>query len=211
MTLTLTPDVHVAAVEHDEAPHQRQAHAQATAGAFERSVALGENLEDLRQHVRRDADARVADADAHPIRMFGNLADRLGDQPDVSRCRGELDRIVQQIHQHLGEPHRIRVHIHRFRRQRHVHRVAGLLGEGSGRFHRLVDHRSELDPAFPKLDTVVRDAAQIEEIVDEPHELSKLPLHHVDGLRNHLPVVAGALQDFDHVAQRSERIAKLVR
>jgi len=50
-----------AAMKLDEAPHDRQAQAQAALRARRRSIGLAKALEDVGQEIRRDAGAGVAD------------------------------------------------------------------------------------------------------------------------------------------------------
>src|SRR6185369_11986379 len=59
-----------AAVQLDEAAHQRQAEPEAALRTDARALHLGEGLEDLRQHLRGDADAGVAHPD-RPLVALG--------------------------------------------------------------------------------------------------------------------------------------------
>ena len=60
--IALARGVHGAAVQLGEPPHQREADAEAAARAVDGVVRLHEQIEDLRQHVGRNADALVGDA-----------------------------------------------------------------------------------------------------------------------------------------------------
>ena len=67
-----------------------------------------------------------------------------------------------------------------------------------------------IDDAALQADLAARDAREVEEVVDDPHQLPHLPVH--DGMdRSHVRVVLLQLQQVQGVAQRSQRIAQLVR
>ncbi|MCY1512834.1 hypothetical protein D9M68_473100 [compost metagenome] len=94
---------------HAQAPahqfHQPLADGQAQAGAAialgHRLAGLGEALEDLRLHLRGDADAVVGDADAQALRV-GLFLQQLHLHQDLS-VLGELHRVGQQVAQHLAQ------------------------------------------------------------------------------------------------------------
>jgi hypothetical protein len=71
-------------VHLDQGTHQAQADAESAARALRGAVDLGEEVEDARQHVGRDADAAVA----HPDHQSSALL--LGGQPDLARGSGEF-------------------------------------------------------------------------------------------------------------------------
>ena len=55
----------------DQLAHQRQPDAEPALGRAQRAVGLGEQVEHLRQHLRGDADARVAHRDDAPAARVG--------------------------------------------------------------------------------------------------------------------------------------------
>ncbi len=69
----------------------------------------------------------------------------------------------------------------------------------------------ELDALLAQLDAIVGDAVEIEQVVDQPYQLLQLPLHRIERMRSPFGAPARALENFERVAQRSERIAELVR
>ena len=89
-----------------QAPHQREPDSQAAARAVDGVVGLHEQVEDLRQHVGRDADALVGDAQ-HRVVAFA--PDEHADHAFAAR---ELERIRDQVADDLLEPHRIAAHPH---------------------------------------------------------------------------------------------------
>ena len=94
------------AVHLDQPPHERQADAQPALRPVERAVRLREQVEHARQHVRRDADAGVADADDAPAPSVSRSALSQMRPPGV----GVLGRVVEQVGEHLGQPGRVAVH-----------------------------------------------------------------------------------------------------
>src|SRR5438128_3708762 len=82
---------HGAAVKLDDVLHQREAEPEAAVRARARAVALAERLEDVRNELRRDPDARVGDDD---------LDARLGARETHAHAaarRRELDRVREQV------------------------------------------------------------------------------------------------------------------
>ena len=90
-----------------QAPHQREPDAEAAARAVDGVVRLHEQIEDLRQHVGRDADALVGDPQ-HGVVAFA--ADEHADDAVAAR---ELERVGNEVADDLLEPHRIAAHPHR--------------------------------------------------------------------------------------------------
>ena len=83
-------------MHHHQAAHQREPDPQPLLGARASQVTgLHERVEDPRQHLRRDPDARIP----HPQRDLIPAA--LGDQPDPATGFGVLGGVVQQIYQDL--------------------------------------------------------------------------------------------------------------
>ena len=93
-----------AAVHLHQPLHQRQTDAQPALRLLQRPVHLGEHLEDAGQLVGGDADAGV------PDRHHDVAALPLGGQPDAPAPLAVLGGVVQQIHEHLGQPGRVGVH-----------------------------------------------------------------------------------------------------
>ena len=76
----------------------------------------------------------------------------------------------------------------RFRWQRHRQQLLTLVDARPARVHRVLDDAFELDSRLAQLEPVVRDAGEIEQIVDEPDQLAKLALHRFPGLMQLLAV-----------------------
>jgi hypothetical protein len=105
-------------VQLDQPPRQRQADTQPGRAAFERGVGLHEHIEYFAQHLGRDADAVVTDADRQL------LAVQRGVQRELAIAVGVLGGVVEQVGQHLRQACAVAAHIDRRRRQLHGQRVA---------------------------------------------------------------------------------------
>ena len=93
-----------AAVQFDQAPHQRQADAQAALRAVDRDGALHEHVEHVRQQFGRNAHAGIAHAQHHVL-AFVPQADI-----DVAAAGRVLEGVVEQVGDDLLQPGRIAVH-----------------------------------------------------------------------------------------------------
>ena len=96
--------MHAAAVQFGEAPHQRQPDAEAAAGTVDGVVRLHEQIEDLRQHVGRNADALVGNTQhgVIPLAPYEDAHDSLAAR--------ELERIGNQVADDLLEAHGVAAH-----------------------------------------------------------------------------------------------------
>jgi hypothetical protein len=101
-----------AAVDADAPAHQlgellddRQAEAAAAVAARARRVDLREGVEHRVELVLGDADAGVAHLEAKLHRVVALAED--GDVEDDAAALGELDRVVEQVDEHLAQAHRI--------------------------------------------------------------------------------------------------------
>ena len=184
---------------------QRQADAQPVARAFQGRVHLGEHLEEVRKLLGRDADAVVPHAHDH-LRAF--VGDR---QPDVAAPVGELARVVEQVADHLRQPRGVGAQIERLRRQRHRQLVVQAAVPRARRLDGLLDDRPELDGLLAKLELAARDAAEVEQVVDQARQLAHLTFDHPQRRACHLCVAVSDAQGAHGVADRGQRVAQLVR
>ena len=168
-------------------------------------VHLHEQLEDVRQHIRGDADAVVP----HSQNRLRRLPAR-ADQPDVSVRLGVLGRVRQQVADDLGQPHRVGVQEQRFGRKCDVEAVALDLDERLGRLDRTGDHGGEFHRLPAKFDLAPHDTGHVQQVVHQPDEVVDLPLHHVPGLLDRRRIDPWHLQDLKRVADRGQRVAKFV-
>src|SRR6516164_8883917 len=82
--------------------------------------------------------------------------------------------------------------------------------EGKAGLDGLLDDLTEIRSFFAQFDFASCDAADIHEIVDEPHHLLQLPLDHGAGDVNASYVIAGQFHELQTVADWCKWIAKLV-
>ena len=97
MALALSRDL--AAVQFNQAFYQGKAQPQASQGAVERALGLGEKLEHVGQQVGRHANAGILDQDFHLV-IAGLQPDR-----NVPAFRRVLAGIVEKIGHDLRQPH----------------------------------------------------------------------------------------------------------
>src|SRR6185369_17560175 len=91
------------AMQLDEPLRDREPDAEAALRAIERLIALHEQIEDVRQDLRIDADALIAHANLH------DALDPRQTDLNAPLVRRELRCIRQQVADHLREPVRIAV------------------------------------------------------------------------------------------------------
>ena len=101
-----------AAVHLDQPAHQRQADAQPALRAVERAVDLGEQVEDARQHLGG------MPMPVSRTRMTASSSSALHREGDRAAFLGVLGGVVEQVAEHLGQPHRVAVDAQRLARQR---------------------------------------------------------------------------------------------
>ena len=193
---------HRAAVEPYQAAHQAQADAEPTAAA----LLLHEHLEDLVQQLGGDA----APAVAHGDTCVGLVlrAGELDDAPRLGVARG----VVQQVREHLREPHRVRDDLAGRLEELDAELVPTLLdrglAEGDGLGHDVVQPH----PLGSELNLPGVDARQVEQVVDQAGEVTRLSF---DGLRGALDAGFGRvteeqLEHAEAVHDGSERVTQLM-
>ena len=170
------------------------------------AIDLREHVEHARQHLRRDADAGVADATttSPPSAPAASV--------DAAAVVGVLGGVVQQVGEHLRQAHGIAAdHIGSAGRSIVIRwRPASITG-------RLVSTRLRRSPwstaiSSLQLDLAARDARDFEQVVDQPHHVVDLPLHHLADCACACGSLSpGQPQDLQRVADRRQRIAQLVR
>ncbi len=173
----------------DQAPHQGEADAETSLGSAGSGLRLGEKIEDAGQHVLRDADASVADADDHEaVRRFtvgwAGRCGRIGlielcRQPNAATMLRVLGCVGQQIAEYLGETKRVSHQCDRGWRQRDGKLVAlsvdnRLRGFDGARYdlRQFNALRTQLD--FPR-----HDARQIKQVIHESYQLLHLTFNDI--------------------------------
>ena len=140
----------------------------------------------------------------------------LGAQPDAA-ARGRvylaalLSRLAKTCASRVGSPSRW-TSAPAAARRRARGRAASMSGrrglDGAGHAPRPASTGS-----LAQLDLAAADAGHVEQVVDQPHHLPQLPLHHVARLRQHRRVRRrrASRSDLERVADGRERVAQLVR
>ena len=191
-----------AAVALDQVAHDRQSDAKPALRSVERLPFLDEQIEDARQHLRRDADPGVAhgqhDVVVDARRANGHHAVR----------RRVLGRVGQEIRDHLAQARRVAVDAKAVPRHVHSQRVVALLEQRAGHLDRFRDHLGHLDDLGLQLDAAAGDAGDVEQVVHQAREVVDLPLDdRAFALRSRL---AAQLHQLQRRQDRRQRIAQLV-
>jgi len=193
-------------VELREPLRQRHADAQPAAPAVIGPRTGTERLEDPRQVLAVHAEPGVPDSDGGggSIRPL-----REGDRDAASRL-GELDRVLQDVREDLGEPRGISADPERpIGQVRLEGQPRGFQGDPVIR-DGAPDHFGEIDALSPEQDRPAGDARQVEEIVGDPGHMSHLALDDVAGLRRQVSVGI-ALEHVERALDGRERASDLVR
>jgi hypothetical protein len=160
-------------VEVHEALHHGEAQAHATLGAIEAAIDLGEELEHAVEHLARNADAAVPNAQKGVIAIAVNV--------DAHRAAllGVLDGVADQVADDLLEAHPVATNeLQRLDIGRVVERLA--LRGRVVRVEAVSDDLREVDGLGVEDDLAVGDARDVEQIVDQPREVVRLAIDHVE-------------------------------
>ncbi len=151
-----------------EVAHDRQSETEPAFRASGPLPAPDEQVEDLRQHLGGDPDARVADADAYLVGVA-----RGGDR-DGTAWRRVACSVGEQVGDDLRDARRIDEH--RQARARHVdgERVRSRFEERARHLDTPRDDVGRLDGRELQLHLAARDSRDVEEIVDQTREVLHL-------------------------------------
>ena len=144
--------------------------------ALERLVDLREHVEDPRQHLRRDADAVVDDAHDHRVAVAARLSSR-----DAAACAACTSRRCSAGWRTPARAARGRRRARSSRAGRSIVSLCCCASiSGPAGLDRLPNRpcRARLRSLL-QLDLAAADAAHVEQVVDEPHHLPELAVHHV--------------------------------
>ena len=150
-----------AAMRFDEMAADRQPEAEPAVRPRERAVGLAEALEEVGQELRRDAFPGVADADLD-LRV-----DALQPHLDAAAAGRELDRVRQQVPDHLLQPLRIARHRHAGLIDRRLQPDALRRRRRRHRFERLVDHARQVHRADVQPQLAGDDPRDVEDVADQ--------------------------------------------
>ena len=157
-----------AAVQLDEPLHQRQPEAEAPARAVERLRLLHEQIEDALQQVGPDALAGI------PHAQHGVAVGPLDDHPHLAAGRRVLERIVDQVPDHLLEPCRVAVDVDGLALDLDLCRpVSAACRSASSRPDRQL---AQVDELRAQLDLPGGHAGHVEKVVHQPAQVRRLPV-----------------------------------
>src|SRR5581483_6456300 len=160
------------AVRLDDARGDREAETEAAMAALLRIGRLPEPLEDVRQERAVDADAGVGDDD-----LDLRVARRYGQRDEAARWR-ELDRVGDQVRQHLLKPVRVALD----RRGLDVQPQLDAR-RADPRRHRVGDgphHIGEIERGNLQLELPLLDPRDVEQLVDEPPLMTRAAFERVE-------------------------------
>jgi hypothetical protein len=128
----------------------------------------------------------------------------------LSPGRGVFAGVAQQIGEDLLQTGRVGLERQRLLRQRYVQSVLPFFQVGTHPLQAALQHRGKVERPLAQLDLALRDARDVEQVIDEPYQVVDLPLHNA-----HQPLdlgVAAALepQHLQGGPQRGKRVAQLV-
>src|SRR3989344_5517819 len=183
----------------DHALGQREPDVQAS-GAPSAALILAERVKDLRQVLRVDADAVVFDRN-HKVVPLARCR-----QLDVAAAVGILGGIGEQVGEHLPQAHRVGLKP-RLVRQVDRQLVSALLERRPHHLDRALDRVAQLYGLLLDLELFLRNAGDVEQVVEQPRDGVEVGAHHPHHVVGAL--VAG-FQQFQPREQRRERVADLV-
>ncbi len=195
------PDAPVHQVDDALADRQPQSGAAVDAGGGR--VGLAERLEQSRLHRRFDADAAVDHLEAQQM-LVAALALATHPQADAAAL-GELDRVHQQVAQHLAQSHRVAAYGQADRRVQFQGQGQALgLGGASHQLHQPLQQLAQIEGGGFQIEAFGLQAGIIQDVVDDPKQLLRA---HGGGLQ-HLALVAGQLATRDQIEHRQDAVER---
>ena len=116
----------------------------------------------------------------------------------------------KQVADHLREPHHVAVDDDLPCRPREHQLVAPCIDRRLHLFDRPVDNFAHVDRLFIEMNLAGDDPRHVQQVVDQPHQVNDLPLHHPRRFVNFRLRRPRHLQQLDAVADRRQRIPQLV-
>ena len=191
----------MAAVQLGDALDQVQSDAQAAARVGVLGDVLAEQLEDVRGRVGSDARALVG----HFHADVGVVLQRA--QAHRNAARAELDRVHDQVHQHLADLDLVHGELRQIGGQLALDRYAELLPQRSSGLDRRAHHLGQIERARLHHQLAALQPRQVEDVLDERQQALRLgpqPGHEFAGLvsRQLAVVVVEQLGVRDHARER---------
>src|ERR1043166_9338836 len=193
------------AVQAHQPLHQREPDAEAALRPLHRLLALLEKIESGTQQLRVHAHAVVLHAD------HGFITLAQGADGDLAALGGIARRVVQQLVHDLCEARLVREDGQRLVRQLDRETVAARLDPLHRALYGPAHHGSHVERLPVERDRGVRDARDVEQVVDQAGDLRGLAMKH---FAHPLLIGVGGLlerEQVERIVDRRERIAQLVR
>ena len=198
---------HGAAVQFDDVPHDGQAEAEPSESPRRRRVGLPEPVEDEGQHIGSDADAGVLNLE------FDGVLDIAQRYDDPAVGAGELDRVRQDVPEHLLEP--IRVADHRRGDADPLFEPNPLgVHRRPERVDRRANDRANVDRLDGQRHLCLHDSRDVEHFFDEPKLRVGIALDHFNGVSGALvqiPASQNARPAVDGIQRRPELVRQRVQ
>ena len=134
----------------------------------------------------------------------------MGLQRDATALGGELGRVLEQVPKDLLEPRRIAAHEMLPRVQLDDQFLPPGFDVGTADFDGVFHHGVQVNIRQLQLDFVVGDAAEVEEVVDQPGLKLDITLNHLEGALKTIRHLRIGLQGVDGQQDRRERRAQFV-
>jgi len=201
----------VALHQLDQAAADRQAQPGPAEAAGRAGIGLGEGLKELLLRRRVDADAVVGDLEGEPQRLRLLDAHPAGDAAAAAGVSArELDRIAQQVVQHLADAGAVGQHLRgNLGRDEHVQGAAAALRQRQQGCAQPFDQTGDADRGALDLDPAGLDLGEIEDVVNQ-REQGRAGVAHDPHLRALVFGQSPLFQDLEHAEHAVHRRADLV-
>jgi hypothetical protein len=144
---------------------------------IDRALDLPEWIENVREHLRIDADPAIPDLQHNIAALY------LRRQPNTAAWLRVLGGIVQEVRQHLIQPAGVRIQGHRLRRQCNVNLLAARFEGCADRLDRSRNGLRQIQPLLEQPDLAVFNTRDVQQAVDQTADALRLPFHQApDGL-----------------------------
>ncbi len=189
------------AVHFHQTARDGQPQTQAAERAVERGVDLGKEVEHLVEHGGRNAHAGVAHRDHGPIAIAPRR------DGDLAVFGGVFRRVVEQVGDHLRQPHGVAAHRERQGHDVDVEQLLASVDQGPADLDRLGDHVGKIERLEAKLDRAMGNPGHIEQIIDQAGHEMGLTFDDVDREEAFAVGAARHAQEFDPTENRGQRVA----
>src|SRR5690606_30370886 len=129
---------------------------------------------------------------------------------DGTAIGGELHRVVEQVAEHLQQARAVAVHPGVARRHVQAQQVVAAHRFGLGHFHRAGDDAGQVHARGGQADLSAGDAADVEQVVDEPGQLGHLAVDDVAATLDVLRLDVFQLHHRYRIGDRRQRVAEFM-